>query len=660
MGQTFWKFKFNTPAVDPEEVSAVATCVPFTNNLADLKHVTGPANKHGEQIRVVLITKAAAEGLDFKNIRQLHVLEPWYNMNRVEQIIGRGVRNLSHCMLPFEERNVEIYLHATAPDGDAEPADLYVYRYAEKKAIQIGKITRILKEVAVDCILNIGQTSFTLDKLNSLADNHNIKLRLSSNQEIDYKIGDREGSGICDYMNCDFVCSPTTVVNPEDINNNTYGEHYVKMNYNAIAKRIRDVFREQPFYNRTQLLASIQILRTYPLEQIDYVLSMFTENPYNYIVDKYGRSGYLVNAGDYYGFQPLEITDEQSSVFDRTAPVDYKPAEMYMELPLEKEGARKQPAPVLEVDKPDIPNFGKIEKSYESLVNKLKADFTNIDVEKEKHANGVLLYTAESDWYIHMGHVYDELETNIKIPGDVIDKYTVYHWIDMQLIEDKLIMLYHLYKADPYIPTYTHESVQEPKHIVKLDTIIKSYFDEKMFSQGTDKCIALGGNNHIELYIQVLETREWKKAPAAIVRKYKDELRKKYHIEPSQLQSFVGFMHLFKKSEMTFKMKEIIKQPVAGKHAYLNKGFKCSVMGKSEIVKFMNDKVLAKNPYTVRQDKDRLIKYDVSTNAKNIMRIGLCVMMEIIMRYFNDSPNSGNQKWFLDVEETLANDLPKL
>ena len=618
------------------------------NNLADLKHVTGPANKHGEQIRVVLITKAAAEGLDFKNIRQLHVLEPWYNMNRVEQIIGRGVRNLSHCMLPFEERNVEIYLHATTPDGDAEPADLYVYRYAEKKAMQIGTITRILKEISVDCILNIGQTSFTLDKLNALAENQNIKLKLSSNQEIDYKIGDREGSGICDYMNCDFVCSPTTVVNPDDINNNTYGEHYVKMNYNAIAKRIRDVFREQTFYSRTQLLASIQILRTYPLEQIDYVLSMFTENQYNYIVDKYGRSGYLINAGDYYGFQPLEITDEQSSVFDRSVPVDYKPNEMYMELPLEKEGARKQPAPVLEVDKPDIPNFGKIEKSYESLVNELRSAFADIDTAKMKHANGILLQTAESDWYKHMGHVYTELENNVNIPANVIDKYTVYHWIDMQLIEDKLIMLYHLYKVDTYVPTYIHESS------------IKSYFDEKMFSQGTDKCIALGGNNHIELYIQALETRQWKKAAAATVRKYKDELRKKYHIEPSQLQPFVGFMHLFKKNEMTFKMKEIVKQPVAGKHAYLNKGFKCSVMGKSEIVKFMNNKVLAKNPYFIGQDKDQMIKYDVNTNAKNIMRIGLCVMMEVIMRYFNDSPNSGNQKWFLDVEETLANDLPKL
>ena len=51
---------------------------------------------------------AGSEGLDFKFIRQVHVLEPWYNMNRIEQIIGRAVRTCSHKDLPFEERNVEI------------------------------------------------------------------------------------------------------------------------------------------------------------------------------------------------------------------------------------------------------------------------------------------------------------------------------------------------------------------------------------------------------------------------------------------------------------------------------------------------------------------------------------------------------------------------
>lgn len=37
--------------------------------------------------------KAGAEGLDFKNGRQIHIMEPWYNINGIEQIIGRGVRN---------------------------------------------------------------------------------------------------------------------------------------------------------------------------------------------------------------------------------------------------------------------------------------------------------------------------------------------------------------------------------------------------------------------------------------------------------------------------------------------------------------------------------------------------------------------------------------
>ena len=86
------------------------------NNTEDLAYFNDASNNYGEKIKVILISRAGAEGLDFKNIRQIHVMDPWYNMNRIEQIIGRGVRNLSHCGLPFEERNVEIYLHASLID----------------------------------------------------------------------------------------------------------------------------------------------------------------------------------------------------------------------------------------------------------------------------------------------------------------------------------------------------------------------------------------------------------------------------------------------------------------------------------------------------------------------------------------------------------------
>jgi hypothetical protein len=70
-------------------------------------------NKYGEEIKVFIGTRTVSEGLDFKRIRQVHILEPWYNLSRQEQVIGRAIRNLSHIDLLPEERNVEIYQYAS-------------------------------------------------------------------------------------------------------------------------------------------------------------------------------------------------------------------------------------------------------------------------------------------------------------------------------------------------------------------------------------------------------------------------------------------------------------------------------------------------------------------------------------------------------------------
>ena len=73
------------------------------------------------------------------------------------------MRNCSHTDLPFVERNVQLFLYGTllSASPDVEAADLYVYRLAESKAAQIGRVSRILKENAVDCLLNIDQTKFS-------------------------------------------------------------------------------------------------------------------------------------------------------------------------------------------------------------------------------------------------------------------------------------------------------------------------------------------------------------------------------------------------------------------------------------------------------------------------------------------------------------------
>ena len=120
------------------------------NNKKELKASTNKNNIYGEFVKVVVISRAGSEGLDFQNIRQIHIMEPWYNLNRTKQTIGRAVRNLSHCLLPFKQRNVEIFLHGTQLDNtnDMESIDLYMYRYAEKKTIKISEVLRVLKETS--------------------------------------------------------------------------------------------------------------------------------------------------------------------------------------------------------------------------------------------------------------------------------------------------------------------------------------------------------------------------------------------------------------------------------------------------------------------------------------------------------------------------------
>lgn len=213
----------------------------------------------GGDVKVILISRAASEGIDLKFIRQLHIMDPWYNFNRIEQIIGRGVRNYSHILLPFEKRNVQLFLYGTKLNSDIEAADNYVYRLASYKATQIGKVSRILKETAVDCIINYEQTNFTQEKIQENTDD-NVRQILSSGRIIDdFKVGDIPYSFNCDYTTCDYDCIPNKNINNEDINEYTYNESFINVNSNQIQERIRELFKEKYYYTKKDLIRRINI-----------------------------------------------------------------------------------------------------------------------------------------------------------------------------------------------------------------------------------------------------------------------------------------------------------------------------------------------------------------------------------------------------------------
>jgi len=104
-------------------------------------------------------------------------------------------------LLPEEQRNCLLYLHAVAIP-EFETPDLYAYRVATRKAKQIGKVTRLLKEHAWDCGLNAAANQFPGVKKAAI-DAHG-RDAMEGREEI----VDTPYTSICDYMSdCGFACA---------------------------------------------------------------------------------------------------------------------------------------------------------------------------------------------------------------------------------------------------------------------------------------------------------------------------------------------------------------------------------------------------------------------------------------------------------------------
>jgi hypothetical protein len=110
-----------------------------------------------KNVRVVLASQKGSVGLNLFGFREIHILDPWHNVNLLEQTIGRVIRTESHAHLPPEKRNVCVYQYATVLSGayrDRESIDLRVYAICESKAVKSGAVELVLKENAIDCAMN--------------------------------------------------------------------------------------------------------------------------------------------------------------------------------------------------------------------------------------------------------------------------------------------------------------------------------------------------------------------------------------------------------------------------------------------------------------------------------------------------------------------------
>lgn len=284
------------------------------NNNKELARINDKSNITGNKCKVVLISQAGSEGIDFKNLRQVHVLEPWFNLNRVEQIIGRAIRYCSHQALPLKQRNCQIFLHASYVDEVQECADMYIYRKCEEKSKKIGKVQRLLKSISLDCLLNQSQNIFAnLDQV--------LDIQLSTGEKIKYNIQDKPFSLTCDYQDtCGHKCM-NTLSDGDKIDLSTFKyEHSLNM---QLVERIKHLFTRRSVYKRKDMI-SLMNIKPENMETFYGALSYLIENDQEYIVDKFGKKGNLINIKDLYIFQPIEFTS-YTTVFDKQQKILMKP-----------------------------------------------------------------------------------------------------------------------------------------------------------------------------------------------------------------------------------------------------------------------------------------------------------------------------------------------
>ena len=270
----------------------------------------------GAQVKVIVGSQIAGEGLDLKCVREIHVLDPWYHLNRLEQIIGRGVRYCSHGALPAELRNCLIRLYSLYYD-DYETSDIYSYRLAVQKAKAIGLVQRQLKIGAWDCNLNYQGIQLTGD-----IKQHHIDAQGNDLGEI--QLADKDNSSICDYMECSYSCKlevRPVLEDGSDLNTSTFTVKDARSYMLLRESALRQIFSESAYlpYN----LIKNEIYKGLPADISAAAISSVINNPAFELMHK-GQKGYLILRNAYVVFQPRDVSDTSvplSLRFKRSAPL---------------------------------------------------------------------------------------------------------------------------------------------------------------------------------------------------------------------------------------------------------------------------------------------------------------------------------------------------
>ena len=617
--------------------------------VGDLKACTDTNNINGEIVKVILLSAAGSEGLDFKYIRQIHILEPWYNINRIEQIIGRAIRTCSHKELPLVQRNVQIYMHATMLNNNSESVDLFIYRKAEEKAKVIGTVTRVLKEHSIDCLLNYEQQKFDEKFLNK-----DLTITLSNNSSIKYTIGDKAYSALCDYMaECRYFCKPSSedydkiYGRSSKINSSLYNDTFLKTNNEVLIKILRDLYKEKYFYTKSDIIKLILTFKEYPLEHINNALDELVNNENSFISDKFNNVGKLINIDTMYIFQPSNLNTD-ATLFERTNPIITKPNELKFSISdttntdlretNKKEMLEKINEPAKEKNTSQIKLY--TNNDLDALSNSNKELIKSNIVELETNYKYIITNFQQvkgakpikDNKYFYYGKIMDILREKNVLTHDEVHKIALHILLDdLDYNKTVLLVIYLLNESS----SNNEESAFNKK--------LLNYYNSKILksTNGKNKALLIPNKSEFRDYTLYM-IKNVNQEPANVIliigefEDYNDfdKVIEANKIPNEDLANVLGILAVNKKITKELVTEFKIKTAT-------NKGARCDQAGKANTEKI----------FTLLDVKDDIIK-----TLKSLNQTYFCAAQEIFFRLY-DMRKHDNKRWFINLSDALINNL---
>ena len=398
------------------------------NNGAMVTAARSEKNKDGGIVKVIVGSQVASEGIDLRFVREIYVFDSWFHLNKMEQVLGRGVRTCSHSLLDKKERNTTIYLLVNVlPNEDTETADLYMYRIAMAKAMQMGRVSRVLKEYALDCNLNIDALIIKPGDLDPMIQKD------AQDVERDVEFKDMEYTAICDWIDtCQDSCAIKleTPIDPATADRSTYDEYSAKWHQTELRNIIRRLFQEneQPAFRFDQLHEQMSSI---PSGALRSLLSEIIGNQ-SFSIRVKNRDGYIEFRNGFYLFQPYGITDTRIPLSLRIQdyPVKRDSFEPIAEKLIKKEDVTRGIWPLM-VSLADMVRSGGDIQDILTIVNKGLAErYTNpAELAKEQqHIFGVI-------WF------YETMKENPEHRRVLADAFLGLIWDEMLRPKEQLELL---------------------------------------------------------------------------------------------------------------------------------------------------------------------------------------------------------------------------